>query len=98
MVAPHHLDLEVLNALRRLVRASRVEQSRAGEATRDLLQAPIDRIETRALIFRIWAWRENLSAYDAAYVVLAEVLGCALVTADERLGRALGNSLPVVVV
>jgi len=47
---------------------------------------------------RIWELRDNLSAYDAGYIALAERLGCALVTADARLSRALGIRCPVTVV
>lgn len=98
MVAPHHLDVEILQALRRLVRLNVVTEGRAADAADDLLDAPLERIDTRELIPRIWAWRDNLSAYDAAYVALAQVLECPLLTADTRLGRALSGSVPVVVV
>jgi predicted nucleic acid-binding protein len=50
------------------------------------------------LLERIWELRENLSAYDASYVALAETLGCALLTADARLSRASGLRCPVTVV
>lgn len=98
MVAPHHLDVEVLNALRGLLRSGRVSEARGTEASHDLATARLERIETRELIPRIWDWRENLSSYDAAYVVLAEILRCPLLTADAKLGRAVGDSLAVLVV
>lgn len=50
------------------------------------------------LLERVWALRENLSAYDAGYVALAEVLRCSLVTADARIGRAAGVRCPITVV
>ena len=96
MVAPSHVDAEVLNALRGLVRSDQVPARRAAEAVQDLFDAPLDRIETRGLIPRIWAWRDNLSAYDAAYVALAEVLECPLITADSRLSSAVQGSAAVV--
>jgi predicted nucleic acid-binding protein len=98
MVAPCHLDVELLNALRGLVRSAQVAEDRAAEVGDDLRTAPLDRLEIRDLIPWIWAWRENLSAYDAAYAALAEVLGCPLITADARLGRALAGSGTVVLV
>lgn len=98
MVAPHHIDVELLNALRGLVRSQQVARDRAGGVVQDLADAPLERIDTRDLIPLIWAMRDNLSAYDGAYAALAEVLGCALVTADARLRRALARSVPVVVV
>lgn len=98
MVAPHHLDVEILNALRGLVRSDQVSQDRAAQAVEDLRIAPVERIELTELIPRIWAWRDNLSAYDAAYAALAQVFGCSLVTADERLAKTLRGSGSVVVV
>ena len=47
---------------------------------------------------RVWELRDNLSAYDASYVALAELLGCALITADGRLGRAPGVRCPITIV
>jgi predicted nucleic acid-binding protein len=98
MAAPHHIDVEVLNALRGLLRSGQVAERRAAEVADDLVEAPLERIDTRELIPRIWGWRDNLSAYDGAYAALAEVLDCALVTADGRLGKALAGSVAVVVV
>jgi len=89
--APHLLDVEVLSALRRLVATGGASRARAEEAIADLLALRIKRYPHGALAARVWALRANLSAYDATYVALAELLsvdGAALVTADGRLARA----------
>ena len=56
------------------------------------------RYAVHALLDRVWELRDNLSAYDASYVALAELLGCSLLTADGRLGRAPGVRCPVTIV
>jgi predicted nucleic acid-binding protein len=89
--APHLIDVEVLSALRRLVAAGETSADRAGEAVEDFLDLPIARYAHLVLAPRIWELRENLSAYDATYVALAEALadgGAPLLTADARLARA----------
>ena len=90
--APHLLDIEVTQVLRRLVREGTVPGKRADEAVRDLLDLPITRYPHFVLLPRIWQLRHNLSAYDAAYVVLAETLGAPLVTRDGRLAAAPGHA------
>jgi predicted nucleic acid-binding protein len=69
---PHLLDLEVAQVLRRLVREGTVAEHRADQAIRDLLDLRITRYPHFVLLPRIWQLRHNFSAYDAAYVVLAE--------------------------
>jgi len=63
----------------------------------DLQSFPIDRCPALALMRRAYELRANVTAYDAAYIALAEVLGCALVTADARLARAPGIRCPVTI-
>ncbi len=92
---PHLLDLEVTQVLRRLVREGTVPAHRADEAIRDLLDLRITRYPHFVLLPRIWQFRHNFSAYDAAYIVLAEKLGAALVTRDGRLASASGHAAPV---
>jgi predicted nucleic acid-binding protein len=89
--APQLVDIEVLSALRRVVAAGDASPTRAAEAVTDLLDLPIERYAHGELIPRIWELRENFSAYDAAYLALAEVItdeGAPLLTADTRLARA----------
>jgi len=88
--APHLLDLEVAQVLRRLIREKVISASRADEAIHDLLDLRIARYPHSLLLPRIWKYRHLLGAYDAAYVVLAEELGATLITRDRRLGSAPG--------
>ena len=90
--APHLLDLEVTQVLRRLVREGAISAQRAEAAVRDLLDLRITRYPHFLLLPEIWRRRNNVSAYDAAYVVLAENLGAALVTRDGRLASAPGHA------
>jgi predicted nucleic acid-binding protein len=92
---PHLLDLEVAQVLRRLARDAQVQSDRADEAVRDLEDLPITRYPHFVLLPRIWQYRHNLSAYDAAYVVLAEALGAALLTRDNRLASAPGHGAKI---
>ena len=93
--APHFLDLEVGQVLRRLVREGAVSAHRADQAIEDLLDLRMTRYPHGILLPRIWQLRHNLSAYDAAYVVLAEKLGAPLVTRDGRLASASGHAVPI---
>ena len=86
--APHILDLEVTQVLRRLAQQGVLAGRRADEAVRDLVDLRVTRYPHFVLLPRIWQLRHNFSAYDAAYVVLAERLGAALVTRDSRLAFA----------
>jgi len=93
--APHLLDLEVGQVLRRLVREGTVSAHRADQAIDDLIDMRISRYPHVVLLPRIWQFRHNLSAYDAAYVALAETLGARLLTRDARLASASGLTAPV---
>jgi len=86
--APHLLDLEVAQVLRRLVREGTVSAQRADQALQDLLSLRVTRYPHFVFLPQIWRLRHNLSAYDAAYVALAEKLGAILVTRDAHLARA----------
>jgi len=89
--APHLLDLEVAQALRRLVRQGIISTQRAGEALHDLIDLRVNRYAHFVLLPRIWQLRDNFSAYDAAYIALAEKLGAPLITRDVRLASAKGH-------
>src|SRR5437660_12660462 len=93
--APHLLDLEVVQVLRRLARGGTVPAHRADEAMRDLLDLRITRYPHFVLLPGIWQRRHNFSAYDAAYIVLAEKLGGALVTRDRRLAAPTGHAATI---
>ena len=88
---PHLLDLEVAQVLRRYVLNSEVRAARAALALDDLIDLPLTRYPHDLLLPRIWELRHNLSAYDAAYVALAESLDAALLTRDIRLARTRGH-------
>jgi len=88
--APALLDAEVLSVLRRLTQRGALLEQRALEALQDLGDWGISRQPLAALLAPAFALRANLSAYDALYVALAQLLGATLVTCDARLGRATG--------
>ncbi len=79
---PEIFDLEVVQVLRRLERQERLSRSRATEAFRDLEAVPIRRHSHEPLLPRVWELRARVTAYDAAYVALAEGLRATLVTLD----------------
>ncbi len=91
MHTPHLIDLEVTQVLRRQVPEERVSLRRADEAVHDLIRLKVRRYPHTALLLSIWQYRRTLSAYDAAYVVLAETLGAALITRDARLASSHGH-------
>lgn len=88
--APSLVDLEVVSVLRHRLLAGDLDDRRARSALDDLAAVPMSRYPHLELLDRVWDLRETVTPYDAAYVVLAEALGCVLVTADARLARAPG--------
>lgn len=88
--APHLLDLEVVQVLRRFEQRGELSTSRSLAALRLFEALPIRRYPHEPLLARIWSLRANCTAYDAAYVSLAEALGAVLITCDARLGGASG--------
>jgi predicted nucleic acid-binding protein len=89
--APHLLDLEVAQVLRRYCNSDALDPTRAREALEDLRDLSIHRYPHEPMLNRIWELRANMTAYDAAYVTLAEVLGATLITFDARLANAPGH-------
>ncbi len=88
--APHLIDLEVAQALRRYVASSVLDEERAGLSLELLAELDLVRYPHDLFLPRIWALRKNLTAYDAAYVALAEALSAPVVTLDRRLASAPG--------
>jgi predicted nucleic acid-binding protein len=93
--APHLLDVEVTQVLRRLARERAVSEPRVGQAIHDLLDLRVSRYPHFIFLPRIWRLRHNLSAYDAAYVALTEKLDATLITRDARLASASARGVSV---
>jgi predicted nucleic acid-binding protein len=89
---PHLADVEVTQALRRYAREGAIDSDTAAAALEDLRSLDLERHGHEPLLERIWALRDNLTAYDAAYVALAEALEGTVLTCDGRLARAPGLS------
>ena len=91
--APSLVDFEIVSALRGLTLAGHVSAARAQDLLTDFDDLPIQRWSSAdALRRRAFQLRDNVSAYDAAYVALAEALDCPLLTRDARLARSGGHS------
>ena len=89
-LAPHVLDVEVVCALRGLLRRNEIPEPVARGALRHLAHLPIRRIPHEPLLQRCWELRDNLTVYDACYVALAEATGATLLTSDRRAAGAPG--------
>ena len=87
---PHLVDVEVAQGLRRLVRTGELASGRAEEAIADLADLDLHRHAHLDLLGRAWKLRDNITAYDAMYVVLAEALEAPIVTCDTPLAKAPG--------
>ena len=93
--APHLIDVEMLHALRRLSLRGDLSDDRAADVRTDFAELALVRYPHEELGDRIWDLRHNLTAYDAAFVALAEALGAPLVTCDGRLAEAPGHAARV---
>jgi predicted nucleic acid-binding protein len=89
--APHLLDVEVAQVIRRYAVKGEIDEARGRAALADLSDFPLRRYPHDFLLPRIWDLRNNLTAYDAAYVALAEALDATLITRDRRLAGAPGH-------
>lgn len=89
--APHLLDVEVTQVLRRYTRTGELDAARGLQALEDLVDFPLTRYPHDLFLLRIWELRHNVTAYDAAYIALAEALGAPLMTRDAALASAPGN-------
>jgi len=81
---PHLVDAEALSAIRRRRLRGFLSDRRAGEAVNDLSSLRLDRYSLWPLLERVWNFHENLTPFDAAYLVLAEALRCPVVTTDPK--------------
>jgi predicted nucleic acid-binding protein len=86
-IAPHLLDVEVISAIRNLVSGRRLEAHRVETVLEGLSALPAERFPHTPLLERIWQLRHNFTAYDAAYIALAETTGSILFTCDEKLEK-----------
>jgi predicted nucleic acid-binding protein len=91
----HHIDVEVAQVLRRLVFQRLITPERGEQALADLAALRVVRYAPMLLLDRIWALRQNLSAYDAAYVALAEQLEAPLITRDRHIAASPGHTASV---
>jgi predicted nucleic acid-binding protein len=89
--APHLLDLEVAQVLRRYLFAGDLDEERGAQAIADLGDLPLTRYPHDLFLSRIWELRHQASAYDAAYIALAEALDAPLLSRDGRLARSKGH-------
>ncbi len=88
---PHLIDLEVTQALRRYQATGEMSPERAREALMALVLVPLERHPHWPFLDRIWELRHNVTAYDAAYIALAEALDARLLTCDRALASAPGH-------
>jgi predicted nucleic acid-binding protein len=93
--APHLLDVEVAQVLRRYAAIGEIEEQRGAEALTDLADLPIRRYPHDFLLTRVWNLRSNFTAYDAVYVALAEALNARLLTRDQRLATAVRHHVDI---
>lgn len=98
VACPHLADSEVVHALRAQVRRRDLDAVDAERMIDVWQRLGLERVGTSGLLGRVWELRENLSAYDATYVAVAEALESPLVTADGRLARAAGPRCTITVV
>ena len=97
LAIPHLADSEIVQALRSQVRRGDIAVADAQRAVDVWAQLGIQRVGLVGLLRRVWDLRENLTAHDASYVVVAEALDCTLLTADARLASAPGAKCSITV-
>ena len=93
--APHLIDVEVAQVLRRYAAANQADAQRYQAALDDWLDFPVHRYAHDVLLPRVWQLRANVTAYDAVYIALAEALAAPLITRDGRLAGAPGHAAKV---
>lgn len=98
LAAPHVLDLEVAQVLRRYAAGREISAARAEASFEDYRELRISRYPHAPFLSRIWGLRNNCTAYDAAYIALAEALDCPLLTCDTALAVVPGHRATVEIV
>lgn len=93
--APHLIDVELIHVIRRFVMRDVIDVARGEMAIRLWRLLDVQRHDHEPFMPRIWQLRNNLSAYDAMYVALADALSAPLITADRRLAAAPGTGIRV---
>jgi len=96
--APHLLDIEVAQVIRRYAAKGEIDGDRGRMALADLADLRMQRYPHDILLPRVWELRNNMTAYDAVYIALAEALDAVLLTRDHRLAGAAGHHARVVLV
>jgi predicted nucleic acid-binding protein len=96
--APHLIDIEIAHAIRRYLMRGDIDSARGAAAIDNLRDFQLRRYPHSGLLDRIWGLRSNMTAYDAAYVALAEALDAPLLTRDSRLGSAARRHVRVEIV
>ncbi|MFZ0591298.1 MAG: type II toxin-antitoxin system VapC family toxin [Bryobacteraceae bacterium] len=86
-IVPHLLDIEVASALRNLAAVQRIDSHRGEQLLTGLAALPAERYGHQPLLARIWELRHNFTAYDAAYISLAEITNSVLYTSDAKLSK-----------
>lgn len=98
LCAPSLIDVEVCHVLRRYSLLGELSARRGREAIDELTDFPLERYPHTLLLPRIWQLRNYLTAYDAAYVALAEALNAVLLTCDKKLANSIGHKATVEVI
>jgi predicted nucleic acid-binding protein len=93
--APHLIDIEIAQVIRRYASAGELTAERGAQAIEDFLDFRISRYSHDILLPRIWELRTNMTAYDAAYIALAEILDATLLTRDVKLARSAGSAAKI---
>ena len=86
-IVPHLLDVEVVSAVRSLAAGHRIDSHRTEQLLVGLATLPAERYAHTPLLGRMWELRHNFTAYDAAYIALAEATNSVLYTSDEKLSK-----------